>query len=101
MLKAFEDLLTWIDHMEAELAVKKPVGGDYNSVQLQHEDHKVGRVARLHCRHPCRSLQGWAMLVLVPNPIERRRSKQLFGRNRLLTSHFGKGCRPVCLRGPM
>ncbi|XP_022094793.1 dystrophin-like [Acanthaster planci] len=41
LLKAFQDLLEWIRSKEEELTSKKPVGGDYNSVQQQNEDHKV------------------------------------------------------------
>ncbi|XP_038058938.1 dystrophin-like isoform X2 [Patiria miniata] len=41
LLKAFQDLLEWIRLKEEELASKKPVGGDYNTVQQQNEDHKI------------------------------------------------------------
>ncbi|XP_071801510.1 dystrophin-like isoform X3 [Asterias amurensis] len=41
LLKAFQDLLEWIRVKDEELSSKMPVGGDYNTVQTQNEDHKI------------------------------------------------------------
>ena len=41
LLKTIQELLAWIMQREEELRSKQPIGGDYNTVQQQHEEQKV------------------------------------------------------------
>ena len=41
LLKTIQELLQWIMQREEQIMSKQPIGGDYNTVQQQHEEQKV------------------------------------------------------------
>ena len=47
LVRALEEQIRWIRFKEDELIKKQPVGGDYNSIQLQIGDHKVCYTVRV------------------------------------------------------
>ncbi|XP_033125074.1 dystrophin-like isoform X4 [Anneissia japonica] len=43
LLMDIQEMLDWISKKDTELSQKQPIGGDYNTVQQQKDDHKVLR----------------------------------------------------------